>query len=53
MGRSQLQGTLWHYEYNKGNGANSCESVFGWKRKSASNRIYVWCQHSFCPAMDS
>lgn len=26
MGRSQLQGTPWHYEYNKGNGTNNSKN---------------------------
>lgn len=26
MGRSQLQGTPWHYEYNKGNGINNSKN---------------------------
>lgn len=26
MGRSQLQGTPWHYEYNKGTGANNSKN---------------------------
>lgn len=26
MGRSQMQGTPWHYEYNKGNGTNNSKN---------------------------